>query len=307
MKKKIKKLVSITLAIGVLIGIPQISVKTINAFDKKGLQIYQVTFEKDLEEQCDISVEAILNNKNIVDTYPYVTITCSPAHVWAYGSKKPLKGLYNENDNSYYMYADDECRKYWYQIGTTGAFDSEPVSSKIELLKETEDTEHVLVYANYDIDWYTYTDINDSSTYVKQSKPFYYSDVTDQSINENCTSDDLKSTLVQMVVPETYTITLPKILQLDTSTNQATYAVKVSGNIATNSVIHVVPDSSVSLENGNGETVNATILQEKEDFKTNELEAAGDAGISTIGTITSGELSAGDWLGKFNFNISVER
>ena len=98
-----------------------------------------------------------------------------------------------------------------------------------------------------------------------------------------------------------YRVTIPKVMVLkgvkDTSIE---YNVTVEGDIAGLEIIKVVPDSNVVLKSVNKPDVDASIVQEKTAW------AYDDLGNVATGTLTAEGLSAGKWIGNFNFNIYVD-
>lgn len=112
------------------------------------------------------------------------------------------------------------------------------------------------------------------------------------------------SATVYADIDANYSITLPKTIKLDASTKDAEYTVKVKGGLAGPDVLHIVPDASFAMTSDGKDDITATITQEKTEFTSAELEAAGEDGISETGTISAQDMSAGRWDGTFHFNVS---
>ena len=102
-----------------------------------------------------------------------------------------------------------------------------------------------------------------------------------------------------------FTVTIPKTITLGQN-KSATYDVKVKGDIAGNDVITVTPDSTITLNDADGKgAVTGNIEQTKTKFNSTEVNQAD--GVSTTGTITANDLTAGDWSGNFEFAINVNK
>jgi hypothetical protein len=105
--------------------------------------------------------------------------------------------------------------------------------------------------------------------------------------------------------PTSYTVTIPKTLELNPETNSVEYDVKVEGVLADPTYyVKVQPDSSFQLTSDNKEPVAATVTQDRTIWGSTEVNGA----IVANGTITAEtELTMGEWTGSFNFNIILEQ
>ncbi len=102
-----------------------------------------------------------------------------------------------------------------------------------------------------------------------------------------------------------FTVTIPKTIKLG-SNKSAEYTVKVEGDISGNEAITVTPDSTITLNDADGKgAVTGNIEQTKTEFNLTEVNQAD--GVSTTGTITANDLTAGDWSGNFEFAIGVNK
>jgi hypothetical protein len=136
---------------------------------------------------------------------------------------------------------------------------------------------------------------------------------------------------VSVTQGSTFSVTIPKTIVLNgkvNEDNQATYKVTVSGNIASNETINVVPSGSGTDASNNPtfamkdsakvkSDLTATIKQTVTKFvdkqvttsasDTAKLEAqtSGDDKTTIEGTVTIANLTSGSWTGNFNFAISL--
>ena len=104
----------------------------------------------------------------------------------------------------------------------------------------------------------------------------------------------------------TYTVSIPKKITLEND-KTAVYTVTVSGDIASNKVVRVVPDTTFIMEDISSSTnaksdVTATITQSYKEWTWSEVEK----NAQKLGKVSAPGLSAGKWTGTFNFNISFE-
>ena len=100
-----------------------------------------------------------------------------------------------------------------------------------------------------------------------------------------------------------FSVIIPKTVILSGTVNSdnknvGQYTVDVQGDMAPGEKLFVVPDSTFLLSQVNKRNVNAEVKQDKTIWEYNEL------GSQAVGTITSDMLSAGQWNGTFNFNIT---
>ncbi len=125
-----------------------------------------------------------------------------------------------------------------------------------------------------------------------------YAEQTDQTV----TSEGTYTASVTMQNASTFNLQIPKTISIkDKSGN---YQIAVSGDIASNQRIKIVPDASFVMKQSGKSDKTATITQEKQVVVSAEIE---DGSFVTIpGSIAAPEATAGTWNGKFNFNISLE-
>ena len=102
----------------------------------------------------------------------------------------------------------------------------------------------------------------------------------------------------------TYTIILPKKIVLGTN-KTAEYSVSVTGDIASDQQLSIIPDSTTMMSDVSGGTkddVEATIEQDKITWTWRDVSSS----ISGTGTVSAKDLSAGAWSGTFKFAIELE-
>lgn len=106
-----------------------------------------------------------------------------------------------------------------------------------------------------------------------------------------------EGTNVFATIASEYSITIPKTVVLSGQSKSAKYFVKVQGDIGGQEEVSVVPDENFNLNTKGKDGQNATVTQDKTSWKYDNFNT--DAN----GTITAPAITAGKWLGTFNFNI----
>ncbi len=94
-----------------------------------------------------------------------------------------------------------------------------------------------------------------------------------------------------------YKVTIPKTVVLSGTSKAASYYVKVEGDIAGYEKILVTPDSTFNLRTPGKDNQEANVNQDKVSWTVHDFDR--DAN----GTISAPGITAGKWLGAFNFNI----
>jgi hypothetical protein len=122
----------------------------------------------------------------------------------------------------------------------------------------------------------------------------YQEDVTESS-----------SATVDAQVKSTYRVMLPKTVAISSKTKQATYYVKVEGDISDSQAVEINPSATVTLASVSTSAthkpdVTGTITQDKTTWYWDTLET------NANGLIDAPKLSAGKWTGKFYFNIELK-
>ena len=101
---------------------------------------------------------------------------------------------------------------------------------------------------------------------------------------------------VNATVASTFSVSVPKTIQLNGVRKSAAYKVTCNGDFPANKKVTVVPETNVTLSSANKSEVIAAISQDKTEWLYGDEPG-------TTGTITAEGLSAGEWNGSFNFNI----
>ncbi len=97
-----------------------------------------------------------------------------------------------------------------------------------------------------------------------------------------------------------YKVTIPKTVVLSGESKDATYFVKVEGDIAGYEQISVIPDESFNLYTKKKDPQKAFVSQDKTIWHVSDFD------IDANGTISADGITAGKWTGNFNFNINFE-
>lgn len=98
--------------------------------------------------------------------------------------------------------------------------------------------------------------------------------------------------------PNQYIVTIPKMLEINHLTGKANYTVDVTGTLDEYTLVSVVPDSTFDMVRGT-KRVTATVEQDKTIWDNSEVDGTHDAN----GVVTANNLTMGDWSGSFNFNV----
>lgn len=106
-----------------------------------------------------------------------------------------------------------------------------------------------------------------------------------------------------------FTIILPKTIVFDENSTSVSYTITCNNNSKKIEKINVIPDSMFTMSQENKEDVTALVSQSITTFKNRAvadvLESNETFGDTINGTIIA-DLSAGDWIGHFNFYISYK-
>lgn len=108
------------------------------------------------------------------------------------------------------------------------------------------------------------------------------------------------SSIVEADMPSWYTVKIPKKITIDSELAAGEYIVNVTGDIAGNMKVHVVPESDIILTQEGKDDIIATISQNKTSWSFNEM------GTDISGSISVPDLSAGMWTGTLHFDILLE-
>ena len=99
-----------------------------------------------------------------------------------------------------------------------------------------------------------------------------------------------------------FDITIPKEIVLNGNDGSATYEVSITGELAGDQALVVKPDDSFTLTEDGGKTTPVTVTQDKDTFNYQDINNNEKGN----GTLSASGISAGNWSGKFNFNIEFK-
>lgn len=107
---------------------------------------------------------------------------------------------------------------------------------------------------------------------------------------------------VTATVNSSFTVTIPK--SIDISNENASYNIGVSGDLAGNEKLTVVPTQTFEMKEKNNfkQPVTATVTQDKKEWSYTDVAAS----IGTSGSIAA-NLSAGDWTGVLAFTVDIKQ
>ena len=124
---------------------------------------------------------------------------------------------------------------------------------------------------------------------------------TDEDTNVWNNGEIVEEVRVSVQRESEFIVTIPKDIVLDGETGKADYVVNAKGDISGEQVLKIVPNAEFELaEAGGKDSVTATVTQDDTDYTYVEMQ--GD-GTNYPGNIKA-TLTAGEWTGKFVFNIS---
>ena len=105
----------------------------------------------------------------------------------------------------------------------------------------------------------------------------------------------------------TYTVTIPKTIQLDTDTKSADYEVTLEADLAYGECVSVVPDSEFTMSTPGKDDVTASVTQNVTELGGyTEVDGEQVQVTSAAGSVTAEDLSAGHFEGTLNFTISLK-
>lgn len=139
-------------------------------------------------------------------------------------------------------------------------------------------------------------------TTISATMPVYANEYVDSTYSvdyENAETIDNK-TKVYVTQSSEFSVTIPKTIILNGNKNSeksGLYEVTVTGDIAGDEIINVVPDNTFLMSQSGKDDVTATIQQDKTEWKYNEFSTTAQ------GKITANDITAGSWEGEFYFDI----
>lgn len=118
---------------------------------------------------------------------------------------------------------------------------------------------------------------------------------------QNVTSASTVSANVTYSQDSTFTVTIPKSITIDGTSKQASYEVKIAGDIAGNDRVTVTTSADVSMTDSHGKAAVTATNDLTSVFLAYE---AGTTSVTRTGNITASGLSAGVWTGTMTFTIA---
>lgn len=123
----------------------------------------------------------------------------------------------------------------------------------------------------------------------------------------------VKTKVVVEGAESTYSIVLPKTMSGNAVNNAIDwdYNVNVTGDIAGNEYVSIVPQSEFTLSQTNKPSITGSVSQDITKFYASDyaLALSSDSvkfGTNVTGNVKANNISAGEWKGTFYFNVSLE-
>lgn len=160
-----------------------------------------------------------------------------------------------------------------------------------------------------------------------QSQQSEYQDVSDFVQSSTCNvyatiaeGSDVINPDTGDIIDGSILVSVPKKLILGKNTEgnayEGTYKVRVKGNIAGDTVISVIPESTFSMHQVGKQDITVNVSQPKQKFVTAQSTLIGEDVVKgveadfnevavTTGKMFTKEATAGSWNGICNFNISM--
>ncbi len=124
-----------------------------------------------------------------------------------------------------------------------------------------------------------------------------------------------RETEVTYELGSTFSVVIPKTIVLDATSKDSDYAVRVYGDISSDKKVTVAPQDVLEDIDGTNFYMKdqATVGTKKADIQADVTQAVVDwtsaevtADTSKDGNVAAPTITAGNWKGTFNFNISLE-
>lgn len=123
------------------------------------------------------------------------------------------------------------------------------------------------------------------------------------ALADTITTTGTKTASVDYSRDSSFTITIPKNIEIDKKSKTGTYEILVSGDIKANETLSVSPNSKVSMTDTTSQNnVDVDVTQTKSSF--NYSDVANNS--ITTGQIDGSNLTSGIWEGTLNFSISLQ-
>ena len=123
------------------------------------------------------------------------------------------------------------------------------------------------------------------------------------ALADTITTTGTKTASVDYSRDSSFTVTIPKNIEIDKKSKIGTYEILVSGDIKANETLSVSPNSKVSMTDTTSQNnVDVDVTQTKSSF--NYSDVANNS--TTTGQIDGSNLTSGIWEGTLNFSISLQ-
>lgn len=123
------------------------------------------------------------------------------------------------------------------------------------------------------------------------------------ALADTITTTGTKTASVDYSRDSSFTVTIPKNIEIDKKSKTGTYEILVSGDIKANETLSVSPNSKVSMTDTTSQNnVDVDVTQTKSSF--NYSDVANNS--TTTGQIDGSNLTSGIWEGTLNFSISLQ-
>jgi hypothetical protein len=123
------------------------------------------------------------------------------------------------------------------------------------------------------------------------------------ALADTITTTGTKTASVDYSRDSSFTVTIPKNIEIDKKSKTGTYEISVSGDIKANETLSVSPNSKVSMTDTTSQNnVDVDVTQIKSSF--NYSDVANNS--ITTGQIDGSNLTSGIWEGTLNFSISLQ-
>lgn len=105
-----------------------------------------------------------------------------------------------------------------------------------------------------------------------------------------------------------FSITIPKKITLENTTkgnSQSNYTVEIRGDIASDEILKVIPDNSFNMNQDGGRVFPVAVTQSVTTATWDEITETQPKTIT--GNLKGTNMTAGNWQGIFNFEISLNK
>lgn len=133
----------------------------------------------------------------------------------------------------------------------------------------------------------------------------------ERGVTENSspiTSGGLQNVTVSANQGSVFSITIPKKITLENTTkgnSESSYTIEIRGDIASDEILKVIPDNSFNMNQDGGRTFPVSVTQSITTATWDEMTETNPKRIS--GNLNGTNMTAGNWNGTFNFNISLDK